>query len=179
MTATHHSQTTAAEKFAAILATAAPDFASGQPYRSENGLFVLTTNPRIAREPVGLVWGYHKPQGPFLTPEGVVMGGDAHGRRLGPANVPGTGERSQSVQTLEDGLIFMARTALGVGYDREGHHHQLAAVVWDDGSWSWASFRWSLFGGESELGTLYIQGPTGSAYITARFEKETLRNPVR
>ena len=179
MTTTHHSQTTAAEKFAAMLATAQPDHASGQPYRSDNGLFVLTTSPRIAREPVAVVWGYHMPQGPFFTPEGVVMGGDNHGRRLGPANVPDAGGRSQSVQTLEDGLVFMARRALGVSFDREGHWHELAAVVWDDGSWSWASFRWSLFGGEGELGTVYINSAAGSPMVTARFDKETLRNPVR
>lgn len=154
MTTMHHSQTAAAEKFAAMLATAAPDFATGQPYRSENGLFVLTGSPRIDREPVGLVWDN-------LSPLPTYVGG------------------RETRETLEDGLVFLARQALGMYQEHGGTHHSLQKVIWSDGSWSWASVRWSTWGGESELGTVYVQGPTGSTYITARFEKERLRNPVR
>lgn len=159
MTATDTAKTTAAEKFAALVAAAAPlntpecEYIPGKSHRTENDLFVFRGSERISREPVALIWEN-------LSGRPIMSGAETR-------------------ETLEDGLIFLARQAIGMYQEHGGTHHNLKWIVWNDGSRSWASVSWSNFGGESEPGTLYIGNGQASTYLTVRFEKETMRHPLR
>ncbi len=152
----------AADKFCVLLGDAAASFAAmpvdteGYPrgaYVTPGELFVLSPSRRIrGKEVAGLVW--QDLSGPYR---------------------PG----AESVLPIEDGLVMLCRTAVGMYQPHDGEFHKLLYVVWSDGSRSWASFSWSLFGGESEPGYLYVGNGQGSTYLTVRFEKETMRHPIR
>jgi hypothetical protein len=74
---------------------------------------------------------------------------------------------------IEEGLRRGARQCLGTGqYDPR--FHELLHVEWEDGTWSWASFRWQK---GLEQSTLYLLSAAGGTMLTARFVNEDLATP--
>lgn len=118
-------------------------------------MFDISVSNRITRKPVGLDW------------EDLSY---LDGNRPRPATEAELYKRT----TVEDGLLHIAKQALGLPSYRPDMH-RLARIVWDDGKWSFAFPNWSTWG-KDYPGVIRINSATGSPMLTATFDKEEVKS---